>query len=73
MASGDLSAGRQMLEVVGRRCPLRVTPENLSDPGFLSTGEHGADIVAERRDEGQRPAREIVFSPLISGEGPDGI
>jgi hypothetical protein len=40
MRGRDLGGGRQMLQAIRRKSPRRVTPEDFSDPSFLSAGEH---------------------------------
>jgi len=47
VAGWDLGGGCQMLQAVRLDDPWRVTCEDVSNPGLLSTGEHGAPILAE--------------------------
>jgi hypothetical protein len=70
VTSRDLRAGRQMLQAVRGRCPRRVTPENLSDPGFLGRREHDQDIVAEQYQVGQRPGSVINAGRAPAGTAP---
>jgi hypothetical protein len=48
MGDGDLCGGGQMLQAIRLDDPRQVIPEDLSDPGLLGTGEHGAAMVAEQ-------------------------
>jgi hypothetical protein len=67
MRERDLCACCQMLQAICGRRPRSVCPENLSDPGLLGTGEHGAGIVAERAEVGQTVAiQSDASSPAAS-------
>jgi len=57
MSGRDLHGGGQVLEVIRLDGPRRVIGEDVTDPGLLGTGEHGAAMVAEREGLGQaRPS-----------------
>jgi len=57
MSGRDLHGGGQVLEAIRLDGPRRVIGEDVTDPGLLGTGEHGAAMVAEREGLGQaRPS-----------------
>jgi hypothetical protein len=47
MARRDLHGGGQMFQAIRLDDPRRVAGEDLSHPGLLGTGEHGAVILAD--------------------------
>ena len=63
MCDGDLRAGRQVRQAICRRRPRRITPENLSDPGLLGAGEHGAGYRSRLRMSGPAPRLSISCVP----------
>ena len=67
MARRDPHGGGQVLEAIGLDGPRRVINEDLSDPGLLGTGEHGAAMVAERTEVGQRGELTLAGDGLRRG------
>ena len=62
MGDRDLYGGGQVLEAIRLVGPRRVIGEDVADPGFLGTGEHGAGYGSRTRRGGPATTKLLAES-----------